>query len=448
MKGSAPHVFVSYRRDDADGYAGRLGDALADRFGADHVFLDVVSIAPGGDFVDAIRAAIAACDVFVPVIGPRWSQAADDRGRPRIDDPDDVVRLEIEAALEQDVQVIPVLVGDASMPLPDELPPTLRGLARRNAVAISSARWAFDISRLIASLEGEAQDDGQAWIPPRELRYAPRDDASIAFEVMGRGPTDLVYLPSWASNIEWNHRYAPYHHWLEELAQVCRLIVVDRRGLGCSDGISESLDEHVDDLLAVLDATGSHRVTLLGVQETTLIALLAAATHPKRITKLILFDACASYAPTEDGATTWGEDDWEAVRRTERAWGSASYALSWAQSHTPSLLDDDRALEWLTTMFRLTCGPEGRHAETRLFMDADVRHVLVSVIAPTLVLRRSGDAVFTEAECRYVVERLSNASFEELPGDDAMPWAGDTRPVTEAIARFVSASGSAASVPR
>ena len=99
-------------------------------------------------------------------------------------------------------------------------------------------------------------------------------------------------------------------------------------------------------------------------------------------------------------------------------------------------------------MFRLTCGPEGRHAETRLFMDADVRHVLVSVIAPTLVLRRSGDAVFTEAECRYVVERLSNASFEELPGDDAMPWAGDTRPVTEAIARFVSASGSAASVPR
>ena len=80
MNEAAPHVFVSYRRDDTDGYAGRLGDALADRFGADHVFLDVVSIPPGGDFIEAIRTAIAACDAFVPVIGPRWAEVADDRG--------------------------------------------------------------------------------------------------------------------------------------------------------------------------------------------------------------------------------------------------------------------------------------------------------------------------------------------------------------------------------
>ena len=109
------------------------------------------------------------------------------------------------------------------------------------------------------------------------------------------------------------------------------------------------------------------------------------------------------------------------------------------QRQAPSLLDDERALEWLTTMFRLTCGPEGRHAETRLFMHADVREALPSVMAPTLALRRAGDAVFTEAECRYVVERLPNASYEELVGEDAMPWAGDTQPITEAIGRFLSA---------
>ena len=175
MSRSARNVFVSYRRDDAGGYAGRLGDALADHFGADHVFLDVVSISPGDDFVSAIRDAIAACDVFVPVIGPGWADSVDGRGSRRLDDPDDVVRLEIEAALEQDVPVVPVLVGNASMPPVDGLPPTLGALARRNAVEISSARWVFDVSRLIASLVGDAADDELAWVPPRDLQYAHRD---------------------------------------------------------------------------------------------------------------------------------------------------------------------------------------------------------------------------------------------------------------------------------
>ena len=436
MSRTARDVFLSYRRDDAGGYAGRLGDALVDRFGADHVFLDVVSIAPGDDFVAAIRDAIAACDVFVPVIGPGWADSVDGRGNRRLDDPDDVVRLEIEAALEQDVPVVPVLVGDASMPPADRLPPTLDPLARRNAVEISSARWAFDVSRLIASLVGSGRDN-DAWVPPRDLQYAHREDASIAFETFGRGPV-VVYMPSWASNIEWNHRYPPYDSWLEDLSKVCRLIVVDSRGHGCSDGVSESLEVHVEDLMAVLDASGSPRAALLGVQETTLVALLAAARHPKRITRLVLFDASASYAPTDDDASSWVDEDWETAARTEDMWGTPAFTHSWAQAHTPSLVGDDRALEWLTTLFRLTCGPQSLHVQTRMFMRADVRTALPSVVAPTLVLRRESDAIFSDQECRYVVDRLSNATYEELPGRDAMPWAGDTRSVTEAIARFLT----------
>ena len=191
--------------------------------------------------------------------------------------------------------------------------------------------------------------------------------------------------------------------------------------------------------MAVLDASGSPRAALIGVQETSLIALLAAARHPKRITRLMLFDASASYAPTDDEASSWSDEDWETASRSEGTWGTPAFTHSWAQNQTPSLVDDDRALEWLTTLFRLTCGPQSLHVQTRLFMRADVREILPSVVAPTLVLRRARDVIFTEQECRYVVDGLSNASYEELPGEDAMPWAGDTRPVTEAIARFLSA---------
>ncbi len=148
-----PRVFINYRREDAAGEAGRLYDALTARFGKGYVFMDVVAIQAGADFAHAINQAVGACDVAVTVIGKSWLRLADAGGNRRLDDPKDLVRLEIQSALERKVRVVPALVQGAQMPRADELPASLARLAARNAFEISHIRWQQDVERLIATLE-------------------------------------------------------------------------------------------------------------------------------------------------------------------------------------------------------------------------------------------------------------------------------------------------------
>lgn len=141
-------IFISYRRRDAPGSAGRLYDDLCDRFTKDLVFRDVDALAPGVDYEAAIDRFIGSCDAFVAVIGNRWLEVSDDTGARRLDDPDDIVRQEIAIALQADKLVIPVLVEDARMPAPSELPESLRPLSRRNAFSLSDSRWDYDVGIL------------------------------------------------------------------------------------------------------------------------------------------------------------------------------------------------------------------------------------------------------------------------------------------------------------
>jgi hypothetical protein len=145
-------VFVSYRREDGGDAAGRLADRLVDRFGAERVFIDVDAIEPGMDFVEALTRAVAACEVLVAVIGPRWLTAADEQGR-RLDDPYDWVRVEVGTALARGVRVIPVLVGGAVMPTGGDLPEDLAGLARRNALRIRHESFRADAGQLVVVIE-------------------------------------------------------------------------------------------------------------------------------------------------------------------------------------------------------------------------------------------------------------------------------------------------------
>jgi hypothetical protein len=157
---TAPRVFISYRREETAAHTGRLFDSIAARFGEHNVFLDV-DMAPGIDFVERINQAVGACDVLLAVIGPRWATLADDEGHPRLGDPEDFVRLEVETALRRrDVTVIPVLVGGAHMPDPDVLPGSVRALSRRNAVELSDLHWRDDVARLARTLEESLEQDG------------------------------------------------------------------------------------------------------------------------------------------------------------------------------------------------------------------------------------------------------------------------------------------------
>jgi hypothetical protein len=164
---TAPTVFISYRREDSAGHAGRLYDAVAARFGEDKVFMDV-ELAPGIDFVDRITQAVAGCDALLVVIGPRWATVTKEGERPRLSDAEDYVRLEVETGLGRpDLTVIPVLVAGARMPASEDLPESLRGLKRLNAIDLSDARWRYDAGRLVNTLAGEVEKTAET---PAEQR--------------------------------------------------------------------------------------------------------------------------------------------------------------------------------------------------------------------------------------------------------------------------------------
>ena len=168
-------VFISYRREDSRGVAGRIYDRLSDRLGSENVFFDVDNIAPGLDFVEVLTARVGACDALVAVIGKDWVASADRTGRRRLDNAEDFVRVEIEAALKRGVRVIPVLVEDAAMPQAEELPESLRKLARRQGIAIDHARFNSDVERLIRVLSEIEEEARRA---SRPMRQQPDPEAT------------------------------------------------------------------------------------------------------------------------------------------------------------------------------------------------------------------------------------------------------------------------------
>jgi hypothetical protein len=178
-----PLIFLSYRREDAAGYAGRLRESLEERFGEGRVFRDVDTLEPGQDFVQAIEQRVAQCTAFLALVGHEWLETTDSSGRLRLQQPDDYVRREIAAALARpDLPVIPVLVEGVSMPPSTDLPEDIRGLARRHAVSLRDETWAHDVDRLASAIKraldqrpnpGQiTQRDRTAGLPRRWFKHA------------------------------------------------------------------------------------------------------------------------------------------------------------------------------------------------------------------------------------------------------------------------------------
>ncbi len=181
-------VFISYRRDDAAGHAGRLYDRLSTRFGADRVFIDHYDLAPGEDFPKAIEANLERADVLLAMIGPRWVDARDVQGRQRLAQADDFVRRELLAALAAGKKVIPVLIGGAKMPADADLPTELATLSRLQAWELRDARFEDDLNALLAQLPSPATPMPElrgAWVADVEYSWGVRATERFKFEVDG-----------------------------------------------------------------------------------------------------------------------------------------------------------------------------------------------------------------------------------------------------------------------
>jgi pimeloyl-ACP methyl ester carboxylesterase len=277
---------------------------------------------------------------------------------------------------------------------------------------------------------------------PPETRYAKSGDVNIAYQVVGDGPFDLVYVSGWVSNIDLIWEKPKPARFLERLASFSRLILLDKRGTGMSDRVSNdrlpTLEQRMDDVRAVLDAVGSESAALLGHSEGGSMSLLFAATYPERSRALVLFGVFAKRLRSDD--YPWApslEERLETIAEVERDWGAGLDITEMAPNEDPALL------EWYSTCLRRSASPGAAAALLRMNSQIDTRHILPTIRVPTLILARTGDRDVTVAEGRWLASEIPDARFVELPGDEHLLWAGDQDALIAEIEQFLTGTRSA-----
>jgi class 3 adenylate cyclase len=271
-----------------------------------------------------------------------------------------------------------------------------------------------------------------------ETRYAKAPDGtSIAFQVVCNGPADLVFANGIWSNVELMWEHPPWAHFLERLASFSRLILLDMRGVGCSDRGPEPpvLELQRDDLAAVMDAADSSTATVFGVARAATMAMLFAATHPERTDALIVYAPVAKTVAS-DGFPHGRTPEQQAAffERFVREVGTGrNLALQ-----APSLAGDERFTRWWARFERLVASPSAYEELGRIFFDMDVRSVLPAIHVPTLVLQRADDAIVSAEQGKYVAAQIEGARYVELPGVDHIPFAGDADALLDEVERFVT----------
>ena len=252
-----------------------------------------------------------------------------------------------------------------------------------------------------------------------ETRYARSGEVSIAYQVTGDGPFDVVYVTPMASHVELAWTVPAIAAYFRSIASFCRLIRFDKRGTGMSDRVSgvPSLETRMDDVRAVMDAAGSDCAALIGQSEGGPMSILFGATYPSRTWALVLEGSFARTRWAHD--YPWGRRDEEQARQvaeTERLWGTAEYMEQYARGAAPSADEENRRA--LETMFRQSASPGSAAALRRMNGEIDVRHVLSAVRVPTLILNRSEESPFIVNGSRFLAANIPGARHVELPGAD------------------------------
>jgi len=272
-----------------------------------------------------------------------------------------------------------------------------------------------------------------------ETRYVQNGDVNIAYQVVGNGPVDIVFVMGWISHLEYFWKHHLFASFLERLASFSRLILFDKRGTGLSDRVPvnqlPTLEERMDDVRAVMDAVGSEKAVLFGVSEGGPLCSLFAATYPERTRALTMFGTYAKrikdddypWAPTLEQRNRFFE-----IVRDE--WGGPVGI----EDRAPSMANDQEFRDWWAAYLRMGASPGAAVALTIMNSEIDVRNVLPLVRVPTLVMHRSGDICLRVEEGRLVAGLMPDARFVEMDGIDHLPFVGDQEAVLDEIEAFVA----------
>ena len=272
-----------------------------------------------------------------------------------------------------------------------------------------------------------------------ETRYAVSDGVHIAYQVVGSGPFDLVYVPGWVSNVEMMWEEPRLAAFLGRLASFARLIVFDKRGTGLSDPVPDAelpgLERRMDDVRAVMDAAGSERAALLGSSEGGNMCILFSATFPERTSALVLVGCYAKRSRSDD--YPWAPDPEEREREieeTERTWGR----LDPTPTLAPSLAGDQAFRDRLSRYFRFSASPGAAAAVLRMNTEIDTRDVLPAIRVPSLLLYRTDDVDVQVDEGRWIASRIPGSRFVELPGADHLMWTEGSDAILDEIEGFLT----------
>jgi class 3 adenylate cyclase len=280
-----------------------------------------------------------------------------------------------------------------------------------------------------------------------ETRFTRVGDLDIAYQVVGPpADLDLVFIPGWVSHLEVMWELPEFARFLEGLAAMGRLIMFDKRGTGLSDRLAAvpTLEQRADDVMAVMDAVGSSRAAITAWGEGAAIGAMFAAVHPERVSALVLGSLAVKVT---DGRRPLVLDPAaiQAVSAAvESGWGKASLVPMLA----PSMADDSRFCSWYRRWERLSSTPSAAAATLRWMMEIDIAAVLPAVQARTLMVHRSGTALYDLESVRAAAKLMPDVRCAELPGTDALPYVGDTDALIDVVQEFLTGAHAAADVDR
>jgi pimeloyl-ACP methyl ester carboxylesterase len=275
---------------------------------------------------------------------------------------------------------------------------------------------------------------------PPETRYTRSGDVNIAYQVVGDGPLDLVFVQGWAQSFDPGWDMEPIARFYRRLASFSRLILFDKRGTGLSDRVPlddlPTLETRMDDMRAVMDAVGVERAAVLGQSEGGAMCALFAATYPARTKALVMVGSPARTRWAPDYPLGVTDEELEELERALLEGWNADLIRSFLQMYGPSIADDEEQVQAYVRFAARGSSPTAAAALWRMAAMVDVRHVLPVIRVPTLVLHRA-DEILADAS-RYVGERIPGARVVEVPGSDHMPWLGDQGRVLDEIEEFLT----------